>query len=98
MHSYRASQMVLEVKNPPAKAGDPRDAGSIPESGRPPWRRKCQPTPVLFPRKPHGHRSLTDYRPLGLQRVRHNRAPCIHIFLCPAQLYHIVVYSQMNDR
>ena len=31
---YRASQMVLEVKNPPANAGDVKDAGSIPGSGR----------------------------------------------------------------
>ena len=28
------SQLVLVVKNPPAKAGDVRDAGSIPGSGR----------------------------------------------------------------
>ena len=36
MHSYRASQMVLEVKNPPANAGDARDAGSIPGWEDPP--------------------------------------------------------------
>ena len=29
-----ASQVVLVVKNPPANAGDTRDAGSIPGSGR----------------------------------------------------------------
>ena len=29
-----ASQVVLAVKNPPAKAGDIRDLGSIPGSGR----------------------------------------------------------------
>ena len=29
-----ASQVVLVVKNPPAKAGDARDAGSIPGSGK----------------------------------------------------------------
>ena len=29
-------QVVLVVKNPPAHAGDRRDAGSIPESGRSP--------------------------------------------------------------
>ena len=33
---FRASQMVLVVKNPPANAGDPRDAGSIPGSGASP--------------------------------------------------------------
>ena len=32
----RASQVALVVKNPSAKAGDIRDSGSIPGSGRPP--------------------------------------------------------------
>ena len=31
-----ASQVALVVKNPPAKAGDVRDVGSIPETGRSP--------------------------------------------------------------
>ena len=31
----KASQVVLVVKNPPANAGDIRDVGSIPGSGRP---------------------------------------------------------------
>ena len=34
-----ASQMVPVVKNPPANAGDERDAGSIPGLGRSPGRR-----------------------------------------------------------
>ena len=29
------------------------------------WRRKWQPTPVLFPGKPHGWRSLVGYSPWG---------------------------------
>ena len=33
---YRASQVVLLVKNPPANAGDIRDMGSIPGLGRSP--------------------------------------------------------------
>ena len=32
----RASQVALVVKNPPANAGDLRDTGSIPGSGRSP--------------------------------------------------------------
>ena len=32
----QASQVALVVKNPPANAGDMRDAGSIPGSGRTP--------------------------------------------------------------
>ena len=35
MINYRASQVVLVVKNPPANAGDTRDEGLIPRSGRP---------------------------------------------------------------
>jgi len=30
-----------------------------------PWRRKWQSTPVLFPGKSHGHRSLVGYSPWG---------------------------------
>ena len=41
------------VKNPPVDTGD---AGSIPEWGR----RKWQPTPVFFPGKFHGKRSLAS--------------------------------------
>ena len=42
-----------EIKNPPANAGDARNVGSIPGSGKIPWRRKWQPTPVFFPGKSH---------------------------------------------
>ena len=57
--------MVPVVKNLPASAGDVRDVGSIPGSGRFPWRRKWQLTPVLFPGEPHGQRSLAGYSPWG---------------------------------
>ena len=43
------------VKKLPANAGD---AGSIPGSGRFPWRRKLQPNPVFIPGKSRGQRSL----------------------------------------
>ena len=36
MDYLRASQVALVVKNPPANAGDTRDAGLIPGSGRSP--------------------------------------------------------------
>ena len=41
--------MVLVVKILPASAGDIRDRGLIPGSGRSPGRRTWQPTPVLLP-------------------------------------------------
>ena len=51
------------VKNPPANAGDTRDADLMHRLGRFPWGRKCQPTPVFLPGKSHGWRSLTGYSP-----------------------------------
>ena len=48
---YGASQGALVVKNPPANAGDTRDQGVIPGSGRSRWRRKWQPAPVFLPGK-----------------------------------------------
>ena len=36
------------VKNPPANAGDIRDSGSIPGSGRVPRRRVWQHTPIIL--------------------------------------------------
>ena len=41
------------------------DLGSIPGSGRFPWRRKWQSIPVLLPRKSHWQRSLVGYSPWG---------------------------------
>ena len=64
-----ASQVVRVVKNPPLNAGDAKDTGSIPGSGRLPWRRKWQPTPVLLPGKFHGQRSLAGYSPRGRQEL-----------------------------
>ena len=38
-----ACSVVLVVKNPPAKAGDVRDMGSVPELGRSPGGRRDSP-------------------------------------------------------
>ena len=61
----QASQVAQVVKNPSANAGDIRDAGSIPGSGRFPWRRAWQATPGFLPGKSHGQRSLVGYSPWG---------------------------------
>ena len=42
-YQMRASQVALAVKNPPANAGDVRDAGFIPGSGRSPGRGNGNP-------------------------------------------------------
>ena len=48
-------------KESACNAGVAGDAGSTPGSGRPPWRRACQPTPVFLPGEYHGQRSLVVY-------------------------------------
>ena len=53
------------VKNLLTNAGHAKDVDSIPTSGRFPWRRKWQPTPVFMPGKSHGPRSLVGYSPWG---------------------------------
>ena len=60
-----ASQVVPVVKNLLANAGDTRDGGSIPGSGRFPWRRPWRLTPALLPGESHGQRSLVGYCPWG---------------------------------
>ena len=62
------------VKNPPASAGDTRDAGSVPELGRFPLSGKRKPTQVFLPGKFHGQRSLVGYSPWNHKRVRHDFA------------------------
>ena len=44
-------------------ACDAGDLGLIPGSGRSPWRRAWQPTPVFLPGESHGPRSLVGYSP-----------------------------------
>ena len=52
------------VKNPPANAGDTRDVGSIPGSGKSPGRGNSNPLQYSW-RKSHGQSSLVGYRPWG---------------------------------
>ena len=57
--NFWVSQAVLVIKkkrkkNLPANAGDTRDTGSVPRSGRFPWRRAWQLTPVVLPGESHG--------------------------------------------
>ena len=69
-----ASQVVLVEKNPPANAGDVRDAGSIPGSGRFPWRRARQPTPIFLPGESHEQRSLVGYSAWGHKELDMTKA------------------------
>ena len=56
--------MALEVKNPPANAGDLR-CRFDPWVRKMPWRRPWQPTPVFLPGESLGQRTLVGYGPQG---------------------------------
>ena len=62
-----ASQVALEVKNPPAKAGDIRYSGSIPGLGSSPGGEhgSSEHTQVFLPGESHGQRSLAGNSPRG---------------------------------
>ena len=62
-HMNLVPWVVKVVKNPPAYAGDARDKGSIPWSGRSPGEGNGLFTPVFLPGKSHGQRSLVGYSP-----------------------------------
>ena len=63
-----ACQVVLEVKNPPANAGDVRH-GFDPWVEKIPWRRAWQPTPVFLSGESHGQRSLAGFSPWGRKEL-----------------------------
>ena len=60
-----ASQVAIVVKNLSANAGDVRDVGSIPGSGRSPGGGYGNPLQYSCLEKFHGQRRLAGYRPWG---------------------------------
>ena len=56
------------VKNPSANAGNAGDAGQ-PQGQEDPLEKEMASTPVFFPRKFHGQRSLTGYSPCGQKEL-----------------------------
>ena len=60
-----SSKVALVVKNLPANAGNARDAGSIPGSGRSPGGGHGNPLQYVLPGESHGQRSLAGHGPRG---------------------------------
>ena len=56
-----ASQVALVIKNLPTHAGDIRDSGLIPGSGRSPGRGHGNPLQYSCLENPHGQRNLVGY-------------------------------------
>ena len=59
------------VKNPPVNAGDIRDEGSIPGSGRSPEGGHGNPFQYFCLENPMDRGALVGYSPLG-RRIRHD--------------------------
>ena len=57
------------VKNPPANAGDSRDMGSVPGSGRSSGGGNGNLLQYSFLKKSHGQRSLVGYSPWDCKRL-----------------------------
>ena len=55
------SHVAIVIKNLPANAGDVRDMGSIPRSGRSPGGGYGNPLQYSCLENPHGQRSLVGY-------------------------------------
>ena len=74
MLQLRASQVALEVKKLLAKAGDVRDAGSIPGPGRSPGGGRGNPLQYSYLENPmdRGVCPWDSLRSMGSQRVRHD--------------------------
>ena len=53
------------MKNLPSSAGDVRNVGSIPGSGRSPGEGNSNPLQLSLPGAFHGQRRLAGYRPWG---------------------------------
>ena len=51
---------MAQHKESAGSEGAAEDTGSIPRSGRLPWKRAEEPIAVLFPGESHGQRSLAD--------------------------------------
>ena len=65
LRSNWASQVVLVVKNPPVNAGDARDEGSIPRSGRSLGGGNGDTLQYSYLKKCQGQGSLAGYSPWG---------------------------------
>ena len=67
------------VKNLPAKAGDARDADSIPGSIRSPGVGNENPVQYFLPEKFHGQRILASYSSWGLKELDMTKQAHSHI-------------------
>ena len=72
-NKWHINRKVITAKDFPGGSGSREsacnagDPGSVPGSGRFPWRKEWQPTPVFLPGESHGQRSLGGFNPRGFK-------------------------------
>ena len=81
------SQVVQVVSNPPSSAGDSRDMGSIPGSGRCPGEGNGNPFQYFLPGKFHEQRSLAGYTPWARKESDMTEETRTHAPAYPDPLY-----------
>ena len=69
-YNHVTSQVVLEVKNPPADAGDTEDVGLLPGLGRSPGEGHGNPLQYSCPENPPWGEEAGGLQSTGSQRVR----------------------------
>ncbi|CAI9167861.1 unnamed protein product [Rangifer tarandus platyrhynchus] len=88
LHLAIANSQVVQVANSlPANAGDLRDGGSIPGSGRSPGGGHGNP-PVFLPGESHGQRSLAGFQSIGSQSGTGLKRLSTHKFWIKFDLLH----------
>ena len=87
-HTQRCwtSQVALVIKNPPANAGDIRDAGSIRGSGKFPGGGHGNALQCSCLENPHGQRSLAGYSPWGPKESGKTEHTCTCYIACKMEL------------
>ena len=85
--------MELVIKNPPANAGDIRDTGSIPGSGRSPGGGYGNPLQCSCLEHLHGQRSLAGYSPEGCKELDMTERLSTHTHISN----HCLFWESKND-
>ena len=94
---YYIPQVAQKVRNLPVSAGDTGGTGLIPGSGRPPWRRAWQPTPVFLPGESRGQRSLVGYSLWGHKESVTTEHACSSSWICFDRLHNMENYHHNLD-
>ena len=85
--------MVLVIKNPPAKAGDTRDAGSIPGMGRSAGVGNGNLLQYSCLENSNGQRSQAGYSPWDCKELDTTEQLSVHVCACARACVHTLTHT-----